>query len=181
MDDFFKTDAFGYGFAAVFIAVFGAIVVFVIYLLLLRSLGAILITRLHIHRRRRNVIVGAINGIWCLLCIGLYLIVILPMVRVQLTKMNASTSVDKTRVRHDRCSSKCHKDRSEKMQLLQNLTSTDRQVRYHALVMICKHSYGMNNELLELDKNIIAVLDQLTKSDDVMERYLAEQAWRCQY
>lgn len=186
MSSFLATDVFGYGAIVACIAVFGAIVAFIVYILLLRSLGAVLITRLNIHRRRRHLVVRAINSIIALLCIGLYLGLMFPIIRVQLT--NVIPKQNKVEVVSVKCSkpdcvhSTNKNDRFEKTQLIKDLTSTDLQTRCNALVKVCKYVYGVDAELLELDKNILISINQMTKSDDILERYLAEQAWsrRCQ-
>ncbi len=186
MSSFFKTDIFSYGAIVACMAVFGAIVTFIVYILLLRSLGAVLITRLNIYRRRRHLVVRAINSTIALLCIGLYLYLMLSIIRVQLTnlipKQNKVEVVSVKSSKPDCVPSTNKSDRFEKTQLFNDLTSTDLKTRCSALVKACKYVYGVDFELLELDKNILTLVKQMTRSDDILERYLAEQAWssRCQ-
>ena len=147
MNTFFKTDVFGYGVVVVCIAVFGALAAFVVYILLLRSVGAVLITRLNIHRRRRHLVVRVVNSIIALICVGLYWILTLPMIKVQLANM--SPSPNKTEVDSIKCSKsdlvpqKCQNDRLKKVQLLRDLSSADLSTRCDALVTACCFIYCM--------------------------------------
>jgi hypothetical protein len=182
MNTFFKMDIVSYGVVVVCIAVCGAVAAFVVYVFLLRSLSVVLMTRLNVHRRRRDSVVRVLNGIMALLCVGLYLAFMIPMVRVQLANMSPVQN-KVVEVVSDKCSKsdcgykKCQNDRPGKVHLLQDLSSTDLQIRYKALDTACRYMYGLDHELLELDKSVLTLIEQLTKSDDVLERYLANKAW----
>ena len=202
MNEFFKTDIFGHGTAAACIVVFGAIILLIFYTYVLRSLGMIFITYLQIHRRRRHLVIRMTNTIGALLCVILYLLVVLPMARKQWLSMRLSANYSNTEGfpadfytdDNNNCPTKTEsntpapvpasvknlqQDRLDKAKLLEDLNSTDKQIRCNAIGLVTKHIYGEDNESLDLDRNILTALDRLTKSEDALERYLAEHALHC--